>query len=50
MAEDMGDRNSSTKATKSTDVEPTAIRMVEYTFPASSPSLLAKRKKVVSMP
>ena len=50
MAPDMGLMNASTAATNSSEVSPTAVRVVEYTFCGFSPSLLAKRKKVVSMP
>ena len=50
MAPDMGPMNVRTITTNSSDVNPTAVRVVEYTFFGSSPSLLAKRKKVVSMP
>ena len=50
MNDDIGLMNVSTSTTNSSDVNPTDINVVEYTFCRSSSSLLAKRKKVVSIP
>ena len=50
MNDDIGLMNVSTSTTNSSEVNPTDINVVEYTFCGSSPSLLAKRKKVVSIP
>ena len=36
----MGDKNASTSATKSNDVNPTDVKIVEYTRLGSSPSFV----------
>ena len=50
MAELMGSRKTSTRMKKRAEVARTEVSIVEYTFPLSSPLLLANRKKVVSIP
>ena len=50
MKADMGLRKSSTRAMNRSEVKPTLMSVVVYTFCGFSPSLLAKRKKVVSIP
>ena len=50
MAEDNGVMNAKTRQTKTIATVPTAVSVAEKTFEGSSPSLLEKRKKVVSIP
>ena len=50
MKSETGPMNPSTRATKTTEVVNTDHKAVENTFLGSSPSLLAKRKKAVSIP
>ena len=50
MAEEMGPMKANTRPMNTSEVRPTIRRMEEYTSFGSSPSLFAKRKKVVSIP
>ena len=50
MAEAMGSMNTEMSTAKATEVASTMQSVVAYTFLGCSPSLLMKRKNVVSIP